>query len=192
MVRALPESSEGVALMVAVEYAPWSMPSKETFDIPPIKSFLHRWIDGSQVWIDPFARRRHGFADHYNDINPEADVDSHLSAEDYLDSIDAEAPPANVLFDPPYSLRQVKECYDGFGLGLSQEETQTFYSNLKDIIAMIVPPGGYVISFGWNTNGMGVNRGFEKMAILICHHGMNHNDTLVTVERKTQTTLEDW
>jgi len=180
------------AMNPVLEYAGWSMPSKETFDIHPIRSFLNRWIDGEQEWVDPFARRRHGFADHYNDLNPECDVDTHLSADEYLDwLIDAERF-CSVLFDPPYSLRQVKECYDGFGLGLSQEETQTFYSNLKDKISLLVPPGGHVISFGWNTNGMGVNRGFEKVAILMCHHGMNHNDTLVTVEKKTQTTLRDW
>jgi hypothetical protein len=32
--------------------------------------------------------------------------------------------------------------------------------------------------------GMGINRGFEPVEYLICCHGGNRNDTIVTVERK--------
>jgi hypothetical protein len=45
---------------------------------------------------------------------------------------------------------------------------------------------GKVISFGWNTNGVGKNNGFEKTRIVIIAHGSQHNDTLATVEVKVK------
>lgn len=54
-----------------------------------------------------------------------------------------------------------------------------------DEIARIVAPGGLVISFGWDSTGMGKGRGFETVEILLVNHGACHNDTIVTVERKS-------
>ena len=88
-----------------------------------------------------------------------------------------------VLFDPPYSPRQIKECYEG--IGIKEFNTKSdFYSNVKDEIARVVKPGGKVISFGWNSMGMGKNRGFEIKRILLVPHGGAKNDTIVTVEVK--------
>ena len=65
------------------------------------------------------------------------------------------------------------------------ETTQaSFWSNMKDEIARIAAPGCIVVSFGWNSMGMGKNRGFEIVEILLVPHGGAHNDTIVTVERK--------
>lgn len=35
----------------------WSMPNKNTFEIPPIKALLEEEVDLSKYWIDPFANR---------------------------------------------------------------------------------------------------------------------------------------
>jgi len=45
-------------------------------------------------------------------------------------------------------------------------------------------PGGKVISFGWNTNGIGKKHGFEISRIVLVAHGSQHNDTIATVEKK--------
>ena len=39
--------------------------------------------------------------------------------------------------------------------------------------------------FGWNSNGVG-SADMEMIEILIVAHGGQHNDTIVTVERKIQ------
>jgi len=44
---------------------------------------------------------------------------------------------------------------------------------------------------GWDSNGFGKNRGFELIELLLVCHGGRHNDTIVTVERKVNTTLGD-
>lgn len=65
------------------------------------------------------------------------------------------------------------------------ETTQSsFWSRIKDEVSRIIELGGLTITFGWNSNGIGKTRGFEILEILLVAHGGNHNDTIVTVERK--------
>ena len=164
------------------------MPSKDTFTIKPIRELLERLPDYSlgvlENWIDPFA----GFnspAELTNDHNPETPTDSHLEALDFVESQKG-AMFNGALFDPPYSYRQVTEHYRVLGKKATQLDTSTnFYNRVLNPLADIIKKGGYCISFGWNTNGMGKNRGFEIVEILIVAHGGHHNDTLVTVESKT-------
>jgi hypothetical protein len=93
-----------------------------------------------------------------------------------------------VLYDPPYSPRQVSECYKKFGKTVNMQTTQaSFWSNLKKEIERITKSNGIVISFGWNTNGIGKTKGFEIIEILLVAHGGAHNDTICTVERKLPT-----
>jgi len=90
-----------------------------------------------------------------------------------------------VLYDPPYSLRQVVECYKSVGKEVTQETTQSSWrSRHIDEIKRILKPGGKAICFGWNSSGIGKTRGFELEEILLVAHGGSHNDTIVTVERK--------
>ena len=87
-----------------------------------------------------------------------------------------------VLFDPPYSCRQISEHYKFLGLKASQKDTSSnFYTRVMNAICDKVD---LAISFGWNSNAFGKNRGFEIIEILLIAHGGYHNDTIVTVERK--------
>lgn len=56
-------------------------------------------------------------------------------------------------------------------------------------IARVIKPNGLCLSFGWSTNGLGKKRGFEIIEILLVAHGGNHNDTIVTIEKKVQNQL---
>ena len=62
-----------------------------------------------------------------------------------------------VLYDPPYSSRQLTECYRKLELSVSAD---------------------------WNSGGIGKSLGFEQIEIMLVAHGGHHNDTIVTVERK--------
>lgn len=55
---------------------------------------------------------------------------------------------------------------------------------LKDEVARVTMGNGVVISVGWDSNGLGKNRGFLMERILIVAHGGHWRDTIVTVERK--------
>ena len=161
----------------------WAMPSKNTFDIKPIHNLLTAVMtDG--LWIDPFANRNR-LATVTNDLNPDYDTDYHLDALEFLKTFE-DASVDGVLYDPPVSPRQVSECYRGYGMSVEQQTTQaSFWSNQKREIARIVKPGGTVVSFGWNSGGIGEKYGFSIKRILLVPHGGWHNDTICTVETKT-------
>lgn len=159
------------------------MPSKNTFSIYPIKSLLEQEVKGG-TWIDPFANSSK-IATITNDLNPKFDTDYKMEAIDFLKMF-SDGSVDGVLFDPPYSVRQVKECYEGFGLTVTQDHTRMdYYSNMKNQIARILKVGGKAICFGWNSMGIGKKRGFKMTRVLMVPHGGSKNDTIVTVEIKT-------
>ena len=145
---------------------------------------------------DPFAR--HSFTTNEpgfitNDLNDMMPTDYHLEFKDFAEMmLEQERKFDLVLFDPPYSLRQVKECYQGIGKNLELWQTQNMWGKGKDMLAKCIKPGGYVVSLGWNTLGFGKHRGFTKTAVYIFQNSGNEDryDTLMTIERKTQTTLD--
>ena len=162
------------------------MPSPETFSIPPILSLIQRHIEHPSA--DPFARRSR-LARRCNDIDPEHGCDDQMDAVDFLSTFnDGEL--ATVLFDPPYSGRQVAECYKKLGMTVSQKDTSAHYwGRFKKEISRVVKPGGKVITCGWNSNGIGISRGFSPIEVLIVPHGGWHNDTIVTVEKRVRRDL---
>jgi len=161
------------------------MPNKHTFTIKPIAELLEQEMNGG-LWIDPFANENSP-ARIKNDLNPSIkNVEYHLDALDFLRLFNTESVDG-VLFDPPFSPRQIKECYQMVGMPHDKIWTNsTFLSTKKDATARVIKQGGKVICCGWNTNGLGINRGFELERILLVAHGGAHNDTIVTVERKIQ------
>ena len=165
----------------------WAMPNKHTFLIKPIKQLLEKYNVNSN-WVDPFAGENSP-AEFTNDLNPNKPTNHHLHALDFCNILGGEYD--GVLFDPPYSLRQVKECYDSIGINkLSQEDTNHFPRNVRNAIAPKIKLGGYCISFGWSSEGIGMKAGFEIEEILLVAHGGKHNDTIVTVEKKHREQLK--
>jgi len=157
------------------------MPSKHTFQIKPIASLLQKYVGDGIGWIDPFAGENSP-AEFTNDMNPNKPAKFHLHAKEFASQLSGTY--EGCLFDPPYSLRQVKECYDAIGVKLFADDTQRFPQNVKEIIASKIKNEGIVITFGWNSQGFGKNLGFEMLEVLLVPHGRSHNDTIVTVERK--------
>lgn len=163
----------------------WAMPNKNTFNIKPVKELLTNQINGGFV-IDPFANENK-WAHLTNDLNERFDTNYHLDALEFLKQFDDESVDV-VLFDPPYSPRQIKEAYESVGLD-TQGGTLTrssFWTNMKKEIARILRVNGKVVSFGWNSMGMGNQNIFHKNHILLVPHGGAHNDTIITVEVKTK------
>jgi len=146
----------------------WAMPNKRTFTIKPIKEIITRYKKEG-IWLDPFPYPYKEDALVYLAKFKEGCADG-------------------VLFDPPYSPRQLKECYENQGMVLHDTKSSV-WSDWKDEIAKKIKPSGLCLSFGWSSQGLGKNRGFEIIEILLVAHGGNHNDTIVVIEKKIQTTL---
>lgn len=160
----------------------WAMPNKWTFSIKPIKELVDRYVGDGKGWVDPFAGKNSP-AEITNDLNPEMPAKYHLDAVEFCKQLNGKY--TGVIYDPPYSLRQIIECYKGFGLTIDKKYATTkFYTDVKRLLAPMVEIGGYAISCGWNSIGFGKTRGFEIIEILLISHGRLHNDTIVTVEKK--------
>jgi hypothetical protein len=159
------------------------MPNSRTFQIKPIKEFVEKYIKDKRVIVDPFANEcRYGTITH--DLNPKFDTNYHLDALDFLKSIESESADV-IIYDPPYSLRQVKECYEGVGITVTAEHTKSSWrAKHLDEIKRILKQNGLALCFGWNSNGVGKTRGFEMLEVLLVPHGGSKNDTICTAERK--------
>ena len=140
----------------------WAMPNKKTFQIKPIKELLLSEFSQGSVVLDPFP------------------YEYSVDATELLNSV-GDNSYEFAVFDPPYSPRQLKEMYNNKG---EYDTKASTWSNWKNIYSRKIKKGGISISFGWNSGGMGKNRGFEIIEILLLAHGGMHNDTIVTVERK--------
>lgn len=168
----------------------WSMPNGKTFKVKPIGELIKsELIDG--VIIDPFANEhsiKNVMTDKQqyitNDLDTDYDTDYHLDALDFLKMFEDNSVDM-VLYDPPYSPRQVSECYKSLGKTVNMQTTQaSYWGNQKNEISRIVKTGGKVITFGWNSGGIGKTKGFKIEKILLVPHGGWHNDTICTVEMK--------
>ncbi len=160
----------------------WAMPNSNTFSIKPIRELIERYLSGTI--IDPFANQNK-LATITNDLDPQYDTDYHMDATEFLKMLDNNSADV-VLWDPPYSPRQIMECYKKINMTVNMQTTQaSYWSKQKEQIARIVKPNGIVITCGWNSGGIGKKYGFKIIEILLVAHGGWHNDTIVTVERKT-------
>lgn len=161
------------------------MPASDTFDVLPIGELIKRHLRKSKISVDPFARNKR-WATYTNDLNPETAAEYHMDAYEFLLMLKNKGVQADlVIFDPPYSPRQIKECYDSIGLKMGQlDAMRTNWQPERDLINQILAVGGVVVSCGWNSMGMGQKRPFSQDELLIVCHGVGHNDTLVLVESK--------
>lgn len=107
----------------------WAMPNKNTFEIKPIHNLVTDEMTKG-LWIDPFANKSK-LATVTNDLNQEYDTDYHLDALDFMKLFDNESVDG-VLYDPPYSPRQVSESYNNVGFNVTSETTRaSFWGNQK-------------------------------------------------------------
>jgi hypothetical protein len=169
----------------------WAMPNADTFDVEPIHNFVWKYLNQSKVSIDPFARNRR-WATYTNDLNPETDAEFHMEAHDFLVAMrDRGIRPDLCIFDPPYSLEQCARSYSNVGRAVTERDTQIFgrWTDHKHVIAQMMADDAVVLSFGWNSNGIGKKHGFEISEILLVAHGAAHNDTICVAERRIQTRL---
>lgn len=172
----------------------WAMPSHDTFSVFPIGAFVHRYLSKSKKSIDPFSRNG-DLATLTNDINPQTKAAYHMDAVEFLKhmleighggSIDL------AILDPPYSPRQISECYKEQGLSVSMTDTQSgvLYQKVKETLFPLLTVDAIVLSFGWNSTGMGSKMGFEPLEYMLVAHGGAHNDTICVAERRIPNMFE--
>lgn len=169
----------------------WAMPNKNTFSIKPIKDLIEKYIEIKKLElgldeitiIDPYTNNNK-IGTIRNDLDPNFDTQYHMDATEFLKQLPNQSADI-ILYDPPYSTRQLSECYQRLELSVSADMTRSdYWTSQKREISRIIKPKGICLSFCWNSGGMGKSLGFEQIEIMLVAHGGWHNDTIVTVERK--------
>lgn len=164
----------------------FAMPSPDTFQMGPVGSFVLKYLAESKCSVDPFARNNK-LATFTNDLNPNTSAKCHMDAEAFCHKLWSDGVEADLgFFDPPYSPRQVSEHYRAAGVQPGRDDTQNgrLYRRVRDALDKIIQPNGIVLSFGWNSTGMGKARGYTIIEISLISHGAAHNDTICLAERK--------
>lgn len=162
----------------------WAMPNHQTFLIPPIRDMVHRLLSRSPVSVDPYAGNS-SLATLTNDLNPKTSATYHMDAVDFLNALARKNVIADlILYDPPYSPRQIARCYAGFGRKATRSDTQNSRSakRFRQAVSQVAVLGSYAACFGWNTCGLG--QGWITEEIMLVCHGASHNDTICTVQRR--------
>ncbi|UVF62332.1 adenine-specific DNA methylase [Nitrososphaeria virus YSH_462411] len=161
MVRQIPYLDADTGLEFPVK---WAMPSHETFNIIPIRSFIKKHCVGHKT-IDLF---------------PHPYSEDALSFLKFIPSNSIEY----LLYDPIYSDRQQDEMYTI--KGTNYKTHPEYFKKIEEELFRTVKSGGIVLKFMWNGKRI---PGFEKFDGLIVEHGGQHNATICTAHRKIQSTL---
>ena len=109
-----------------------------------------------------------------NDLRQDSLAEYHLDALKFCQDWRGEKFDT-VILDPPYSYRKSMEFYAG--------KVQSPFNAMKDEICKIINKGAIVISFGYTSVCMGINRSFVLEHILLIHHVGAIHDTLASIER---------
>lgn len=160
----------------------WAMPTPATFDCKPIGEFVRRYL--GEVNVDAFARDS-SLATYTNDLNPCTRAQNHMDAEEFLEMLSRKGVLADcIILDPPYSPRQISECYAAAGLkaGMADTQNAALYARVRRAARKLCKAGTRVLSFGWNSCGMG--NGFTQLELLLVAHGGAHNDTICLAEER--------
>lgn len=157
----------------------WVMPHKWTFKIKPIGELLDRYGVGGG-WVDPFAGE-YSPAETTNDIEGRG-AEYKMDALEFLKTR-GDNTAVGVVFDPPYSTEQCLRKYTPKFKGTAGRAE--YWARCKDEIVRIIKLDGFAISFCWDSTGMGKKRGFGIIEIVLLCHGACHNDTIITIEKKS-------
>lgn len=145
-----------------------------TFDIKPIRKWVETICEGKTLNL--FAGKTLLDIDEVrNDLDEiDAIADYHKDALLFVKDWNGNKFDT-ILLDPPYAYRKSMEMYKGIKCSP--------FKQLKDAIPLILNDNGIVITFGYHSNTMGINRGFTTERIALFSHGGAIHDTIASVER---------
>ena len=146
-------------------------PKKYTFEMPKLLKWTQNYCIGKVLNL--FAGKTKIWHDEFRvDLSDEFKPNYLGNAFDFV--INTQLTFDTIILDPPYNLRKAREKYKGNYIGS--------LTKIKNELPKILNPNGRIISFGYDSVGMSKKRGFEKLAICLVCHGVDHNDTICLVE----------
>jgi len=134
----------------AVHLTPW------TFEVPQIRAIVERWLVGDVLnACAGKVRLDHEGEIVRNDVDPERDSDTDYDVREIDEHFD-NGRFDTVVYDPPYSKEMAERHYNDNHIGRPWEP--------RGAIANVTAPGGHVLSFGYNSDGLDGWDGWERVA----------------------------
>jgi len=118
-----------------------------------------------------------------NDANPDRPADYHMDANELGSVLERNSFDA-IIHDPPWSARQAEESYEGFQAG-EVGQTMKLYDRL-------LKPGGIVIGLGFTATLMPKRLGYSRDEMAIFEVIGRGDDYLGAVDRKQNTTFDEY
>lgn len=149
---------------------------KYTFESKKIK----RWVESRShgMVLNLFAGKTIlNLNEVRNDVDKTMTADYHMDALDFVRKWD-KSKFDTIIADPPYSYRKSMEKYKG--------NLNSRFKMVADEIPRILEKDGVIISLGYHSSFMGMNRGFKLRELCIFAHGGAQHCTIGIVESKIQ------
>jgi len=144
-----------------------------TFSVRPIREWVEKECEGRVLNL--FAgKTKLNVNEVRNDLDDEALADYRMDALAFLKAWDGEKFDT-ILLDPPYAYRKSMELYKGI--------LCSPFRQLKDQAGICLKAGGKVITFGYHSVVMGINRHFFLEKVGLFSHGGAIHDTIASIER---------
>jgi len=133
-----------------VHLSPW------TFEVPQIREIVEKWLAGEVLnACAGKTKLDHDGPITRNDIDEDRDVDTHVDVREVDEHFDRDRFDT-VVYDPPYTAEMAERPYDGYHVGRKWEA--------RGAIANVTAPGGRVLTFGYNSDGLGGWDGWQRVA----------------------------
>jgi hypothetical protein len=137
------------------------------------------------IIIDPFARNCSLAGEWTNDLDLDTKARHHVDALEFIKKA-----PRNhfdlAILDPPFSSSQAERKYGAKNIYADG----SYFSKVAKALVDDLKSGGYLLKFGYNTT-----RHDPRLVLIqywVVNFGGNRNDVLVSLWRKSQTTLDEF
>jgi len=158
--------------------------SKWTFEPNEVQKYVESKLKGRvlNLFSGPTNLRHNGEIVR-NDIDETVDADFHFDAlevDKYFDPNSFDT----VILDPPFSFRKSHDYYEG--------RTVENLTIVKDKVAELIKPGGWILTFGYHTRGLGQSRGYSREEIVLLDHYGGVRATIGVVEQRVERKLNEY
>lgn len=159
---------------------------KWTFQSDTVRKWVEKRLSGRVLnACAGETKLRHNDRVHRNDVNTDREADTHYNLKDIPEHFDETFD--TVVYDPPWSVFQVNDKYDGRGQDTIKQSTLMARS-----IDQLTEPGSVVLAFGYTINMIPTSMNFELDEVAIFTIPGPGKDFFGSVHVKANNTLDSF